>query len=94
MRSAEEILDKGIPLAECTEEEIDAVVEYRAAILSRDSEYSAALAERDALMQAAASKFGSVAAKCEQTLSQCVVDANARLDAACALSKEVRADEQ
>ena len=39
-RTAEEILDKKIPLSECTEDEINAVVEYRAAILSRDSEYS------------------------------------------------------
>lgn len=94
MRTAEEILDKGIPLTDCTEEEINALVEYKAAILSRDTAYIETVAERLALMQAAAARFGSVAAKCDAAMAQCVADANARLDAACALSREVRADVQ
>lgn len=90
-RTAEEILDKKIPLTECTEEEINAVVEYRAAILSRDSEYSEKMASHEAMMTAAAARFGAVADKCEAELATHATDAAARLDAACKYAKEVRA---
>lgn len=90
-RTAEEILDKKIPLTECTEEEINAVVEYRAAILSRDSEYSEKMANHEAMMTAVAARFGAVADKCEAELAAHATDAAARLDAACKYAKEVRA---
>ena len=90
-RTAEEILDKKIPLSECTEEEIDAVVEYRAAILSRDSEYSEKMASHEAMMTTVAARFGAVADKCEAELATHVADAAARLDAACKYAREVRA---
>lgn len=90
-RTAEEILDKKIPLTECTEEEIDAVVEYKAAILSRDSEYSEKMASHEAMMRAVAARFGAIADKCESELATHATDSAARLDAACKYAKEVRA---
>lgn len=90
-RTAQEILDRKIPLSECSEEELNAVVEYKAAILSRDSEYSEKLADHEAVMAAVAARFGAVADKCEAELATHATDAAARLDAACKYAKEVRA---
>ena len=89
-RTAEEILDKKIPLTECTEEGVEAVGEYRAASLARDSEYSGKMASHEAMMTAAAARFGAGADKCEAELAAHATDAAERLDAACKYAKEVR----
>lgn len=90
-RSAEEILDKKIPLTECSEEELNALVEYKAAIMSRDSEYSEKMADHEAVMAAVAARFGAIADKCDAELATHATDATARLDAACKYAREVRA---
>lgn len=90
-RTAVEILDKKIPLAECSEEELNAVVEYKAAIMSRDSEYSEKMADHEAVMAVVAARFGAVADKCEAELATHETHATARLDAACKYAREVRA---
>ena len=90
-RTAEEILDKKIPLTECTEEEINAVVEYRAASYRAIASTARRWRATRAMMTAAAARFGAVADKCEAELATHATDAAARLDAACKYAKEVRA---
>ena len=44
-RTAEYILDHGIPLSECNENELDAVVEYRAKIKAREAVFQQQIKE-------------------------------------------------
>lgn len=89
-RTAEELLNKGVPYSEMSEEEIQSVVEYKAAILSRDTLYDMKMQEHNAMMVAAAKKFGAVADRCAEQLDQQVADANSRLEAAFKLADEVK----
>ena len=63
-RSAEYIIDHGIPLSECSESELAAVVNYKAAIKAREEAYSAATeaAQKAAFANAAAAKTAADAA--------------------------------
>lgn len=88
MRTAEEILDKKIPFSECTEEEIAAVVEYKAAIMSRDSDYTVNTNALSELLITASKRFGQVAAENKAVLNDHELKAAARLDAALKLADE------
>lgn len=88
MRTAEEILDKKIPLSECTEEEINSVIEYKAAIISRDSDYSVNANALSELLITAAKRFGQVAAENKASVNDYELQAAARLDAAIKLANE------
>lgn len=47
-RTAEYILDHGIPLSECNENELDAVVEYRAQVKARGAVFQKQMEEMQA----------------------------------------------
>ena len=89
-RSVETLVDQKIPYSDMTDAEIESVIEYKAQIKSREAEYQERMGEHSAMMQAAALRFASVADKAEGMLQAQSEAANARLDAAFKISKEVR----
>lgn len=89
-RPVEDLINQEIPYSEMDEEEIQSVVEYKAAVLSRDTLYVMQMQEHNAMMVAAAKKFGAVADRCAAQLDQQMADANARLAEAFKLADEVK----
>lgn len=69
-RTAEFIIDHGIPLSECNENELNAVVEYRAQVKAREAAFQQQIKEaREANAKIIASSAAS-AAKFADQLSQ------------------------
>lgn len=66
-RTAEYILDHGIPLSECNENELNAVIEYRAQIKAREAVFQQQIKEmRNANVKIVASSAASAAKFADQ----------------------------
>ena len=66
-RTAEYILDHGIPLSECNENELNAVVEYRAQVKAREAVFQRQIKEmQEANAKIIASSAASAAKLAEQ----------------------------
>ena len=69
-RTAEYILDHGIPLAECNDNELNAVVEYRAGVQARSAVFQKQMEEMQAANQKIVESSAASAQKLADQLSQ------------------------
>ena len=69
-RTAEYILDHGIQLSECNENELDAVIEYRAKIKARDAVFQQQIKEAQAANARIVASSAASAAKFADQLAQ------------------------
>ena len=69
-RTAEYILDHGIPLSECNENELNAVIEYRAQIKAREAVFQRQIKEAQEAHAKIVASSAESAAKFADQLSQ------------------------
>lgn len=69
-RTAEYILDHGIPLSECNENELNAVVEYRAMIKAREAVFQQQIKEAQEANSKIVASSAASAAKFADQLAQ------------------------
>lgn len=69
-RTAEYILDHGIPLSECNENELNAVIEYRAQIKARESIFQKQIKEAQEANAKIVASSAASAAKFADQLAQ------------------------
>lgn len=69
-RTAEYILDHGIPLSECNENEINAVIEYRAQIKAREAMFQQQIKEAQEMNAKIVASSAASAAKFADQLAQ------------------------
>lgn len=89
-RTAEYLVNHGIPHTEMTTAEYESVVEYRAKIIARDTEYTERMAEASAMHAAMARRMAQAADACNIRMGDEVAAANARLEKALEFSEQVR----
>ena len=69
-RTAEYILDHGVPLSECNENELNAVIEYRAQVKARSAVFQKQMKEMQAANQKLIKSSAASAQKFADQLSQ------------------------
>ena len=69
-RTAEYILDHGIPLSECNENELNAVIEYRARIKAREAMFQQQIKEAQEMNAKIVSSSAASSAKLADQLAQ------------------------
>lgn len=69
-RTAEYILDHGIPLSECNDNELDAVIEYRAQVKARSAVFQKQMEEMQAANRKIIESSAASAQKFADQLSQ------------------------
>lgn len=69
-RTAEYILDHGIPLSECNENELNAVIEYRAQIKAREAVFQQQIKEAQEANEKIVASSAASAAKFADQLAQ------------------------
>lgn len=89
-RTAEYLVNHGIPHTEMTVAEYESVVEWRAKIIARDTEYTERMAEATAMRAAMAKRMARAADACNIRMGDEVAAANARLEKALEFSEQVR----
>lgn len=73
-RSPEYLIDNFIPYSEMTDEEIEGIIEYRAAIKARDAEYEMRMAEHNAAMREMIAANAKVAQDCRDSFNALVAN--------------------
>lgn len=69
-RTSEYIIDHGIPLSECNENELNAVIEYRAQIKAREAVFQQQIKEAQEANAKIVASSAEIAAKFADQLSQ------------------------